>query len=561
MEISHQYVKQRKDFGRHPRFRDEGAEMLADIRPNEEHAKNFVVRKTISTSIQVGQQMSEHEVNTNPVVLVNRGVLHTEGGWPKEIDCTEIEQVIRYRKKVEKDEHYIRAVVALCAGAEEVVKENNAIDIYEQYWEGDDAKYSTEAAAAHTLTQLLDPSPSRRGAQYLCWHPDGSRKVAVAYSVLEFQAEGAPSDSYVWDLGNPAQPDSVLSPTSPLVCLNFNLRDNKVLGAGQYNGQFAVFDTRQGSNAVDATPIVKSHRDPVYDFAWLQSKTGTEAMTASSDGRVLWWDTRRLGEPREELPLAERGVPSGALFGAVSLDYSPAAGPTKFLVGTEPGNVLLCNRKAKTPADRVGASYSGHHGPVYGLSRSPFYPKMFASCGDWTARVWNEDLRTPLITTAYHTAHLTAIRWSPTRPSVFFSAREDGVLDARDYYLNTQTAPALSTQVADCALTSLRVHEGGSLVAVGCRDGTTAVLQLSSSLVDLQPSEKAATLAMLERETAREKNLEKAQKEAKIRARKDAVAQEPAAAAAAGADAAADAAIGEGDNIQQLEKEFFESTM
>ena len=39
---------------------------------------------------------------------------------------------------------------------------------------------------------------------------------------------------------------------------------------------------------------------------------------------------------------------------------------------------------------------AGHHGPVYGLARSPFYPKMFASCGDWTARVWNEDLRTPL---------------------------------------------------------------------------------------------------------------------------------------------------------------------
>lgn len=53
-----------------------------------------------------------------------------------------------------------------------------------------------------------------------------------------------------------------------------------------------------------------------------------------------------------------------------------------------------------------------------------------------------------------------------------------------------------SCQVADCALTSLRVHEGGSLVAVGCRDGVTAVLQLSSSLVDLQPSEKAATLAV-----------------------------------------------------------------
>ena len=39
MEVYHQYVKLRKQFGRHPKFNDEGAEMLADIRPNEEHAQ------------------------------------------------------------------------------------------------------------------------------------------------------------------------------------------------------------------------------------------------------------------------------------------------------------------------------------------------------------------------------------------------------------------------------------------------------------------------------------------------------------------------------------------
>ena len=54
----------------------------------------------------------------------------------------------------------------------------------------------------------------------------------------------------------------------------------------------------------------------------------------------------------------------------------------------------------------------------------------------------------------------------------------------------------VACQVADCALTSLRVHESGGLVAVGCADGTTSVLQLSSSLVDLQSGEKAATLAV-----------------------------------------------------------------
>lgn len=60
---------------------------------------------------------------------------------------------------------------------------------------------------------------------------------------------------------------------------------------------------------------------------------------------------------------------SDVLLGGVCLEYDPQAGPTKFMVGTEQGSVLACNRKAKNPADRVGATFAGHHGPVYGLRR------------------------------------------------------------------------------------------------------------------------------------------------------------------------------------------------
>ena len=42
---------------------------------------------------------------------------------------------------------------------------------------GQNLDYSTEPASASTVTQLHDPSASRRGAQYVAWHPDGSRKV------------------------------------------------------------------------------------------------------------------------------------------------------------------------------------------------------------------------------------------------------------------------------------------------------------------------------------------------------------------------------------------------
>ena len=73
-------------------------------------------------------------------------------------------------------------------------------------------------------------------------------------------------------------------------------------------------------------------------------------------------------------------------MGGVSMEYSAAAGPTKFLVGTEQGKVVSCNRKAKNPSDRIGTIYEGHCGPVYALQRNPFFPKYFLTIGDWTVR-------------------------------------------------------------------------------------------------------------------------------------------------------------------------------
>ena len=67
--------------------------------------------------------------------------------------------------------------------------------------------------------------------------------------------------------------------------------------------------------------------------------------------------------------------------------------PTKFMVGTDQGTIMSCNRKAKTPAEKIVAVYPGHHGPVYSLQRNPFFPKQFLSVGDWTARIWSEDIR------------------------------------------------------------------------------------------------------------------------------------------------------------------------
>lgn len=108
MEIYHQYIKLRRQFGRHVKLTDEGSEMIADIRPNEDHAKQHLLRNPVITVSQCIPEMSEHDANTVAVILASKAMSHVEGGWPKDVDYTEAEHTIRYRKKVEKDEDYIK---------------------------------------------------------------------------------------------------------------------------------------------------------------------------------------------------------------------------------------------------------------------------------------------------------------------------------------------------------------------------------------------------------------------------------------------------------------------
>ena len=90
----------------------------------------------------------------------------------------------------------------------------------------------------------------------------------------------------------------------------------------------------------------------------------------------------------------------------------------------------------------------------------------FLTVGDWCARIWSEDIKESAIMwtrwgsdimyyvllslltidLSSYTENLTDGCWSPTRPSVFFTARQDGVLDAWDI-LYQQKAPILSIKV------------------------------------------------------------------------------------------------------------------
>jgi dynein intermediate chain 2 len=467
--------------------------------------------------------MSEHEVNTEQYSVTHQGMNHVEGGWPKDIDPSEMEHTTRYRKKVVKGEDYIKSIKDLGSVVDRCIRQNNAIDMYETYFNDATPDHSSEPPSAKTLAVFRDPNTIKRTATSISWFPDGARKIAVAYSILDFQQtpDNMSVTSYIWDVNNPNFPESELVPSSALVCVEYNPKDPHVLVGGSYNGLLSIWDTRRGSAPIDTSPIERSHRDPVYDVAWLQSKTGGEFASVSTDGQVLWWDIRNLNEPKEQLTLVEPRAESPASLGGVVLDYDGVAGPSKFMVGTEQGVILSCNRKTKNPADRIVNSYSGHHGPVYALQRNPFYPKYFLTVGDWTARVWTDELKTPILATKYHMCYLTDGCWSPTRPGVFFTTKMDGTLDIWDY-LHKQNDPSLSIQVSDAGLHTLRVQEQGQLVVTGATDGLVTLMTLSDGLSQIQANEKQSINSMFERETKREKNLEARYKESKMKERKKA---------------------------------------
>ncbi|KAJ9578526.1 hypothetical protein L9F63_005255 [Diploptera punctata] len=521
MDLQYVYTKKRSEFGRQCLFMEEGPKMLENLMPTKELMNNYILMNPVNHSTQCTSILAEHEVNTIRAQYEQHGMNHTEGGWPREVNPFDEEQTLRFKKKIEKDEMYIHTVLQLTHAMEHCILQNNAINIYEEYFDGLESASLMEHSTARTVNVYRDPNATKRPVTHLSWSPDGGTRLAVTHCFLEFQRipPDVSTNSYIWEVENPNKPQLALKPQVPIVCLEYNPKDPNSLVSGMYSGQVACWDVRRGSVPVDISVVEPSHRDPVFNVLWINSKSGTEFFSSSTDGQVKWWDTRKLNEPSETLILdivkGEEQVLSRAL-GASSLEYEGTI-PTRFMVGTENGCVISCNRKGKTPAEKLVSKYNAHIGPVYAVERNPSFVKNFLTIGDWMARIWSEDCKeSSIIWTSNHQAQLTDGGWSPTRPSVFFTTRMDGTLDVWDI-LQQQREALIHVKVCDYQLRTLRVHDLGQLVAVGNNLGTSYLVEFSENLATTGRNDKMLLTAMLERESRREKILEARSREIRLR--------------------------------------------
>lgn len=333
--------------------------------------------------------------------------------------------------------------------------------------------------------------------------------------------------SYIWDITNSNKPLTELLPPSPLTCLRFNPKSTDTLVGGCYNGLITCFDLRKSNgfagqcSPLDTSLVETSHYDPVSDVFWISSKTGHQCSSVSTDGKLMLWDIRKLDEPLDSIVLSSAGKSGNVTLGGSSFEYNTEAGPTKYLVGTQQGSVVsinLRNRKLNNGISVFDDGPGKHHGPIYSIQRNPTHNKFFMSIGDWTAKIWSEDLKNPIITTKYHDNYLTGGCWSPTRVGVFYVISMDGFLNVWDF-LHRQNEVVYSHKIGNASLSSIgiqgNVQFGGKLVAVGDSNGSVNLLEVCDSLAVPQNGEKAAINAMFERESRREKNLEIREREMK----------------------------------------------
>jgi dynein intermediate chain 2 len=138
------------------------------------------------------------------------------------------------------------------------------------------------------------------------------------------------------------------------------------------------------------------------------------------------------------------------------------------------------NNKAEVQG-RWGDEQGKHHGPIYSMYRNPIHLKYFLTVGDWSAKIWSEELKIPIMQTRYHNSYLTDGCWSKTRAGLFFLTRMDGFLDVWDFFYR-QNEVAYSQKISDAVLTS--IHVEGSMAAIGDAEGTTTILSLCPPLYD-----------------------------------------------------------------------------
>lgn len=144
-----------------------------------------------------------------------------------------------------------------------------------------------------------------------------------------------------------------------------------------------------------------------------------------------------------------------------------------------------------------------HYLTCTSLHRSPHFPDIFLTVGDWSFHIWKLGFDEPLFSSPFAEEYLAAGCWSPTRPGVLVTAQADGTIHFWDL-LDQSHKPAVTQSVTSNQITSMKFcqHSASSTqyLAIGDSQGDLHILDVPRNLRRKMPSEEELMKSFYSRE-------------------------------------------------------------
>ena len=327
-----------------------------DIAPDSSLSKLFVVKLESQVSAGHGshQPFSHSACNTLAKRKVTASMNHREGGWPCYVKTENKEAKNKFLSRVMKEDLFKFTTIKLAETISKLLKENNTLNLEQIYFteekETDDSE--TSPARVTIICKLKDFSKRRRPVSCLSWQKSSGGSggaVAVSHCSSEFQGCHGETcrEGYISDIAVSSCYRTLLAGPGHITALEFNEREVSLLAAGCYDGQVCFFDERTPPGHVGLTDFNNSHRDAVYGIKWV-GKSGVEFLTGSQDGLVKWWDVRKFVSPTRQFVVScQEGEQELERADALSCLSFEQTIPSKFMMGTNQGNVISCRLSPK----------------------------------------------------------------------------------------------------------------------------------------------------------------------------------------------------------------------
>ncbi|XP_042858693.1 dynein axonemal intermediate chain 1-like [Penaeus japonicus] len=332
---------------------------------------------------------------------------------------------------------------------ERMVAQNIYDDIAQdfKFWEDASDEYHPLEGSLLPLWKFKYENSKSLLVSDICWSPVYADLFAISYSSSGVDGGGEERGGMLclYTLKSPSTPERVFHTPYGVVTAKFHPQHGSMLVAGRTDGSVVVYDVKapRHAAAICSSAEAGKHLMQVTQVRWIRTQPGEELsfFSVSLDGRVTQWHLHTTGlvhrdvldfascrQPTKSHSSADKVVLEGA---ATCIDFRPDY-ESLMLLGTDAGAVFQCCVASTT---HTLFRYPAHTSPVRQVSWNKHHHGIFISCSlDWTVKVWQLDLVSPLIQLDLGGA-VAGVTWTPHSSSVFVAVTDEGRVHVYDLHV------------------------------------------------------------------------------------------------------------------------------